>query len=234
LDFFSTIYYRNNCLFNTEFASLVHLTYDDKTLKKIYEGYGGIRGLALAGSPGWGLAVGFGLSFLFYTKAYIINKKLTFITVLMAIILVVGTFFAGRSGFVGAILGVIYYCFSKGNLLLKFKNFIYGIILFFLTVIAIYLLFPSFTHLLVEKVFPFVFEFYYKYETTGIIQTSSTNTLLNMWSIQYQKIHIYTVQDYSLIPLKAPTIWKLMLVIFGIYFLEVFFGLSWLLSIICT
>lgn len=166
-----------------EFASLVHLTYDDKTLKKIYEGYGGIRGLALAGSPGWGLAVGFGLSFLFYTKAYIINKKLTFITVLMAIILVVGTFFAGRSGFVGAILGVIYYCFSKGNLLLKFKNFIYGIILFFLTVIAIYLLFPSFTHLLVEKVFPFVFEFYYKYETTGIIQTSSTNTLLNMWSI---------------------------------------------------
>ena len=49
-------------------------------LERTYIGYGGIRGLALAASPGWGLTVGYGMAFLFYIKGYWINKNISIVT----------------------------------------------------------------------------------------------------------------------------------------------------------
>lgn len=165
------------------FASVVHLTYKAEKVENLYEGYEGVRGLALTGSPGWGLAVGFGLAFLFFFKLYFVNKKVTLFTVMLGLILVLGTFFAGRSAFVGAILGFVYYMISKGRIFLKLRNVFFGIILLIVCALIIYFLFPDFSELLVERVFPFVFEFYYNYQFNGIAQTGSTNMLKEMWSI---------------------------------------------------
>lgn len=165
------------------FAAIVHLTYKAEVIALMYEGYEGVRGLALTGSPGWGLAVGFGLAFLFFVKLYIVNKKATIFTIILGLILILGAFFAGRSAFLGAILGAIYYLFSEGKILNKLRNLIFGIIILVLCITAVYFLLPAFSELLVEKVFPFVFEFYYKYESSGVAQTGSTNKLVEMWSI---------------------------------------------------
>lgn len=61
-----------------------------------------------------------------------------------------------------------------------------GFIIFFsiiFIILLVYISFPSFVELLVDKVFPFVFEFYYHYEDSGKVQTWSTNRLMEMWSI---------------------------------------------------
>ncbi|OCK43076.1 hypothetical protein BA195_09315 [Tenacibaculum soleae] len=165
------------------FASVVHLTYKAEQIELMYEGYGGVRGLALTGSAGWGLAVGFGFAFLFFFKLYIVNKKATIFTIILGLILVLGAFFAGRSSFVGAILGVVYYIFSQGKVLIKLRNVFFGIALLVVCIMAVYFLLPAFSELLLERVFPFVFEFYYKYESSGVAQTGSTNKLMEMWSV---------------------------------------------------
>ncbi|CAM1370232.1 conserved membrane hypothetical protein [Tenacibaculum litoreum] len=165
------------------FAALVHLTYKPEVKELMYEGYEGVRGLALTGSPGWGLAVGFGLAFLFFVKLYIVNKRVTFFAIILGLTLVLGTFFAGRSAFLGAVLGVVYYLFSQGKILNKIRNCFFAIAILIFCLIIVYFLFPDFSELLVERVFPFVFEFYYKYESSGVAQTGSTNKLMEMWSI---------------------------------------------------
>lgn len=165
------------------FAALVHLTYKAEVIELMYEGYGGVRGLALTGSPGWGLAVGFGFAFLFFFKLYVVNKKVTILAIILGLILILGAFFAGRSAFLGVILGVIYYLFSQGKILSKLRNFFFGIAVLILCIIAVYFLLPDFSELLIDRVFPFVFEFYYKYESSGVAQTGSTNILIEMWSV---------------------------------------------------
>jgi hypothetical protein len=165
------------------FAAIIHLTYKAEALENLYEGYEGVRGLALTGSPGWGLAVGFGIAFLFYVKLYIVNRKITFIDVIIGLVLVLGAFFAGRSAFVGAILGLIYYLFSQGKILSKLRNLFLGILILISCILSLSFLLPNFSKLLVDQVFPFVFEFYYNYQYNGIAQTGSTNKLMEMWSI---------------------------------------------------
>lgn len=46
-----------------------------------------------------------------------------------------------------------------------------------------YIMLPSLSSLFGDKVFPFVFEFYYKYKDTGELSTKSTDILLNMWDL---------------------------------------------------
>ncbi len=164
-------------------ASLIHLTYAPGYAEIIYEQYGGVRGLALTGSAGWGLAVGYGFAFLFYVKSFIIGQKITLFNIIIGLLLVLGTFFAGRSGFLGAILGVIYYLFSTERTIKKFKNIFIILLSIIFIILLVYISLPSFVELLVHKVFPFVFEFYYHYESSGKVQTWSTNRLMEMWSI---------------------------------------------------
>jgi hypothetical protein len=117
--------------------------------------------------------------------------------------LVLGTFFAGRSGFVGAILAVFFYLFSHRNFVFKIKNLLYGFILLLFSILLIYVLVPNFIILLIERVFPFVFEFYFKYESTGIIQTSSTNRLRQMWSIDIDSIVYFIGSGYFTDPVTG-------------------------------
>lgn len=68
---------------------------------------GGVRGLALSSGVGWSLGLAYGLIYIVFVKRYLlsgVNMKST----LIGILLLMGTIFAGRTGFVGACLGGIF------------------------------------------------------------------------------------------------------------------------------
>lgn len=84
---------------------------------------------------------------------------------------------------VGILIGFIFYIFSSDGLVRKvIKMFSVPLAAIFLCVLAVILV-PSFWDLMVEKVFPFAFEFYYAYEQYGQLETRSTNTLMEMWDV---------------------------------------------------
>jgi hypothetical protein len=163
-------------------AAFIHLFYRADAIEQL-SGYEGVRGLALTGSPGWGLAVGFALSVLFYVKIYVLDNKIRFWNVIIGVFLVLGIFFAGRSGFIGLIMGVILYFISRSDIGLKCRNILYALSYLCIMIAAVYMFFPNFVELLVDRVFPFAFEFYYKYNASGVLQTNSTNILFRMWSV---------------------------------------------------
>lgn len=164
------------------------------------DGYKGIRGLALASGTGWNLSLAYGLIFilLFY---YSIIRNRTSIMLAYLIILIVGCSFAGRTGYLGIFLGLILYL-SISNIYHKIKLSIYLplvslILLMFLTVM------PSFYYSLEEKIFPFLFEFYYNYEHTGRIETGSTSVLLDMWNVEFDSSKIFLGYGYFTDPITG-------------------------------
>ncbi|MFV4844885.1 hypothetical protein ACNJKD_00120 [Edwardsiella tarda] len=164
-------------------ADFVHLFYDKDKVERLYVNYSGGRGLALTGSPGWGISIGYAISFLLFTKAFLLNQKIKLSSIVIAITLVVGALFTGRSAFVGVFFSGIYYLLSGEAFLKKIKTVAMLLTLPVFIFLLLYIMFPSFSSLLIDKVFPFVFEFYYKYKSTGEISTKSTDILYNMWNI---------------------------------------------------
>jgi hypothetical protein len=150
---------------------------------ELYEGYNGGRGLALSGGTGWPLGLSYGLSFIFYTKVYLLGqKRINFCIVLMGILLVVGTFFSGRSAYFGIIVSVLYFIFyNRKSIYGKIKMLITLLVLLLLGVLLFCLLFPHIVTVLVEQVFPWAFEFFYRQAERGKLETGSTNRLLEMW-----------------------------------------------------
>lgn len=144
---------------------------------------GGVRGLALSSGVGWSLALAYGLIYIIFVKRYLLCSVSIKSTV-MGMLLLMGTFFAGRTGFVGAGLGGVLFlisnqqsCIAKISLMMKI---LVGIIAFCL---CFYLFFPSMTEHLVENVFPFAFEPFYKLYYNDEFSTSSTDTLGEMWMV---------------------------------------------------
>ncbi|WP_303852220.1 hypothetical protein [Seleniivibrio woodruffii] len=168
----------------SDFADFVHIFYKPEVVEYMYERYGGgVRGLALTGSPGWGLAVGYGLAFLFFFKHELIGKVIGVSFCIKLFLLILGAFFSGRSAFVGLLLAIAFYIFSKDTFLKKIGNLFKAIILATLITTMAWVLFPTFIEQLVLKVFPFVFEFYFNYQNHGELSTNSTDVLINMWQI---------------------------------------------------
>ncbi len=146
------------------------------------DGYKGIRGLALASGTGWNLSLSYGLIFIL-TFYYALQRENIFKSIVYIFLLFVGCFFAGRTGYLGMLFGFILF-FGLSNIIHKAK------ILFFIPVFSILLFifigfFPNIYTSLEEKVFPFVFEFYYNYENSGRFETGSTNVLIDMWKTDF-------------------------------------------------
>ncbi|MCW2488636.1 hypothetical protein J5069_22285 [Candidatus Symbiopectobacterium sp. NZEC127] len=161
-------------------ANFVHFFYLEDDISNLYEKSGMIRGLALASSSGWGLAVGYACVFILFTKRFLIEKKISLFVVLIGVLLFVGCFFSGRTAFVGALLSFFYYCFSSKRLTLKIKEVLIFIIplgiLLFLS-----LMFFGSDSSAINKVLGFAFEPIYNYINSGRLETHSTNTLMDMW-----------------------------------------------------
>lgn len=88
--------------------SLIYLTKDASTIE-IADRYSGIRGLSLAGSSFFGLAVAFGLEYiLYFSDNATLFKRHPKCRVVAFFFLLTGTFFAGRTGLIGAALVLLY------------------------------------------------------------------------------------------------------------------------------
>ncbi|HCU0192423.1 hypothetical protein KUA00_05190 [Proteus mirabilis] len=164
-------------------AEIIHLSYPEDKIARLYTDYGGIRGLALTGSPGWGLSVGYAICFVLYTKNYLIIKtKIPYSTYLIGILLFIGAFFSGRTAFLGILFSAIYYILKMGS-----KNFFYLtikiIILLIILSLSIMILFNDIWLIFQNKVFPFVFEMFYNLSNTGNLTSKSTNILSKMWDV---------------------------------------------------
>jgi hypothetical protein len=165
---------------NRSFASiLLHFNH----AYELYEGTGGGRGLALSGGTGWPLGLSYGLPFIFYTKVYLLGqKRIGFSIVIMGVLLVAGIFFSGRSAYFGIIVSAIYFIFyNRKSIYGKFKVIITFIIFLLLGILLFLLFFSNIVTLLVEQIFPWAFEFFYKQAEHGNLETGSTNRLLEMW-----------------------------------------------------
>lgn len=146
----------------------------------------GIRGKALSAATTYHLTMAYGFCFIIYLKNYI-SEKVSFSTVLIGVLIFVGIFFAGRSGFVACFIGGIGFLFyhSKPLYIRLFKVFKAILILLFIVVIISCLLvyfYSDFWTLLNEQILPYAFEFLYSIDKSGEIETASTNHLSEMWT----------------------------------------------------
>lgn len=147
---------------------------------------GGIRALGLTGNPFFDLAAGFGLIFIVFFY-YIIHQRskgfFSFINVLLFIILFIGSFFAGRTAFVGLGAAVCFYFMSFGNRLQKIANFgkLLLIILSVSFLLYTFLLPDNLKEIVENKLLPYAFEFVYSYLDTGSVSTESGDVLEQMY-----------------------------------------------------
>lgn len=164
-----------------DFANFISYFSRSNELQEAYGG--GVRGLALSSGTGWSLGLAYGLVYIIFAKRYLLHET-NVLNIMKGILLLIGTFFAGRTGFIGAALGIIFFFISNQ------QNFHKKIILIFKTLITIclsciifYITFPILSDHLVNNVFPFTFEPFYKLYFNDEFSTDSTNTLLEMWTV---------------------------------------------------
>ncbi|MGS0676885.1 hypothetical protein [Shewanella sp. 125m-1] len=175
-----------------DIASLVHKTYSADKISRLYEDYGGVRGLALTGAPGWGLSVGYAISFVLYFQLYVIKPKvLTVKAIFIGLLLVAGSFFAGRSALLGVIIGILMFVFCHNNFVTKNMKVLKAVLIFILLSLVFFIIFNDVVMLLVDKVFPFVFEIFYNMSQSGQASSKSTNILLKMWDIDVSYYELF-------------------------------------------
>jgi len=146
---------------------------------------GGIRALGLTGNPFFDLAAAFGLVFILFSQ-YILMENKGFFTIknsLIFLLLFVGSFFAGRTAFIGLGLSLILYFLSVGKKREKILSFFSLLIA---TACIAYLLYftilsDDIKEVVENQLLPFVFEAVYNYIEDGSTSTSSGEVLDNMY-----------------------------------------------------
>jgi hypothetical protein len=101
---------------NPDFLLIVQF-FQNENMIAVGEQYagGGMRALALSGSQFFGLSSAFGLSYIVAINYFITKGKFTYIDAIIFFILIVGTFFAGRTGFVGLAFAILYLFLTRNS-----------------------------------------------------------------------------------------------------------------------
>lgn len=163
------------------FADVVHL-FQKEEVAEIGVGF---RALALSGNPFFDLAAGFGLCYLlfFYRLVKDHEGKISLTQTALFTILVIGTFFAGRTGFIGLLLAAFYYFVVMGQpIYLKVLRLLTIFFLIGVTGLVIYFILPfEIRALVTDTLLPFAFEFLYSYFDEGTLSTVSTDMLSDMY-----------------------------------------------------
>lgn len=156
----------------------------------------GIRGKALSAATTYHLTIAYGISFIIYIKHFISNK-VSLKNIIIGILIFVGIFFAGRSGFVGCLIGAMgYMIYNKNNTFLNKLKQIFKIIAILIislvTIICIiYYYAPEYYAFFESNVIAYAFEFLYSYDSSGSVETASTNRLLEMWDNDFNYIEFF-------------------------------------------
>lgn len=149
--------------------------------EEIYEGYGGVRALALSSGVGWNLALSFGLVYILIAKRILCTKTANVLDYIVYILIVVGTFFAGRTGFVGLLYAGLFVVFYKRLNLIYILRLALLIVALCAAIYFVAVSIPGVYDIFNDKVFRFAFEWYYSMEETGEASTGSTDVLMDMW-----------------------------------------------------
>ncbi|GAA0540141.1 hypothetical protein [Chitinophaga japonensis] len=162
-------------------ADMVHFFQKESVAGK---DYGGIRALALSGNPFFDLSAAYAVCYIVFVKLAVNRARMAIqvTDVIFFLLLIVGTFFAGRTGFIGlgiALLTMAVY--ARGT---PFKVFSF-LKVFFVCLVLVWTLpwlLPADTRdLLFDKLLPFAFEFLYSYLEQGSVATASTDVLSTMY-----------------------------------------------------
>lgn len=155
----------------------------------LQEGYGGVRGLALSSAAGWSLALSYGIVFILYVHRYLL-KDTYLVSVIGYLLLFVGCFFAGRTGLIGAVAGILYYVIKKH--LLQSSILIVKIIIVICFVLSLIPIVSSeYMDFMTEKVFPFAFEPIYNFVEGKGLSSGSTDVLSTMWDRPVDEITFF-------------------------------------------
>ncbi len=137
------------------------------------------RALALTGNPFFSLASGYCLIFVFFF--YLLSiKKITF-SLIKFILLLIGSFFSGRTAFIGVLIGGLLYLFNSDKSVFRQSiNLLKLIFILIIFLIFLYDFLPSGIKNIVDSTFlPWLFEFYYSYKNEGTLTTTSSNHLID-------------------------------------------------------
>lgn len=154
-----------------------------------------IRGKALSAATTYHLTIAYGFAFMLYVKYYF-NRAINLKILLAGVLIFVGIFFAGRSGFVGcllAVLGSMVYRSDgfKGKFVAVVKSLLLLLFVLFLLNIILYQFFEDFYQMLLEQILPYAFEFLYSVGDSGKMETQSTNQLLGMWQNDFNYVEFF-------------------------------------------
>ena len=147
-----------------------------------------IRGKALSAATTYHLSLVYGIGFIIYVKEFL-SQKISLTYVFIGLLIFVGIFFAGRTGFVGVAIGLFAFIVSnKVKTSRKIKFAFQLLIVLFATIFMLSFILPDFYAFLEEQVFPYAFEFLYSKSKSGQIETASTNHLMEMWNRDFNYV----------------------------------------------
>ncbi|WP_303180921.1 hypothetical protein [uncultured Butyricimonas sp.] len=164
--------------FSPSLQGFIQLFQGNSTIE-VASKFAGRRGLALAGTVFFGLAILYGLIFLFFIKRCVDREKFTYRDVVCGIILFIGGFFTGRTFFVGVGVAGLYFLCSSFSFLYKVKTLCR---IFLFIVLGAMVIWMSLTDSLQYKVYNlllYAFEFLFNYLEKGTLETTSSSTLFD-------------------------------------------------------
>jgi len=143
------------------------------------------------------LVAAYGVAFILFFRLQISNSNHLYLRgwlrYAVLFFMIMGTSLAGRTGFVGLGLGLLYWFFFSNKQILIFleQNF-KNIILVVIAIVLAYnfLLTSTQRRMFNEEVFPFAFEWYFNYEEYGT---------LNVRSLEATEKHYYYLNDETLL-----------------------------------
>lgn len=139
----------------------------------------GFRSLALSNATVATLGGVFGVLYILFFYRLILKRSVSYSDLILLGVLIIGNFFGGRIGYVGLVIGVIGFVFYLRSFKTVVKLVLYGIsVSILLTLFYNSPLIPrNVKGILDNRILPWVFEGYYKYQLTGSLETGSTNDL---------------------------------------------------------
>lgn len=148
-----------------------------------------VRGYALSAATTYHLSLVYGVAFILYIKTLIESRKIQFHHLLTGLFIVIGVFFAGRTGFVGIGIACFYFLVTlKTSMKNKISAISKLIISIFLIVALTLTVAPkNLKNMVVDYLIPYAFEFVYQKLDTGKSQTASTNQLKEMWNSDFDE-----------------------------------------------
>lgn len=151
-----------------------------------------VRGFALSAATTYHLSLIYGVAFIIYVKSLIEASKITILAIIKGLLIFIGIFFAGRTGFVGVGIAGLYFLISlKVSLRKKIKSIFQVVLVVALIIVSFFSFTPKKIHgMVVNSLIPYAFEFVYKKLDTGKAQSASTNQLKEMWNTDFDEMEL--------------------------------------------